>query len=115
MALTTVRPQGMGFNTGRRNLIINGAMQVAQRGTSGNDCRILHNRAFDVTLIAHRLHNGLDGTISLFTKLRMEQWINKVVKSSMHNAADTSLSTNNAGNGTALIEAQNVSIRQWNI
>ena len=33
MALTTVRPQGMGFVTGRRNLIINGAMQVAQRGT----------------------------------------------------------------------------------
>ena len=32
MALTTVRPQGMGFNTGRRNLIINGAMQVHQRG-----------------------------------------------------------------------------------
>jgi len=34
MALTTVRPEGMGFNTGRRNLVINGAMQVAQRGTS---------------------------------------------------------------------------------
>ena len=34
MALTTVRPQGMGFNTGRRNLIINGAMRVSQRGTS---------------------------------------------------------------------------------
>jgi len=34
MALTTVRPDGVGFNTGRRNLIINGAMQVAQRGTS---------------------------------------------------------------------------------
>ena len=34
MALTTVRPEGMGFNTGRRNLIINGAMQVSQRGTS---------------------------------------------------------------------------------
>jgi len=34
MALTTVRPQGMGFNTGRRNMVINGAMQVAQRGTS---------------------------------------------------------------------------------
>ena len=33
MALTTVRPQGMGFVTGRKNLIINGAMQVAQRGT----------------------------------------------------------------------------------
>jgi hypothetical protein len=37
MALTTVRPQGMGFNTGRRNLIINGAMQVSQRGTSFTD------------------------------------------------------------------------------
>jgi hypothetical protein len=34
MALTTVRPQGMGFVTGRRNLVINGAMQVAQRSTS---------------------------------------------------------------------------------
>jgi len=32
MALTTVRPQGMGFNTGRRNMVINGAMQIAQRG-----------------------------------------------------------------------------------
>ena len=31
MALTTVRPQGMGFNTGRRNMVINGAMQVDQR------------------------------------------------------------------------------------
>ena len=37
MALTTVRPQGMGFNTGRRNMVINGAMQVAQRGTDFND------------------------------------------------------------------------------
>jgi len=34
MALTTVRPQGMGFNTGRRNLVKNGAMLVSQRGTS---------------------------------------------------------------------------------
>jgi len=32
MALTTVRPEGLGFVNGRRNLIINGAMQVAQRG-----------------------------------------------------------------------------------
>jgi len=34
MALTTVRPQGMGFVTGRRNLIINGAMLVDQRNTT---------------------------------------------------------------------------------
>ena len=37
MALTTVRPQGMGFVPGRRNMVINGAMQVAQRGTDFND------------------------------------------------------------------------------
>ena len=36
MALTTVRPQGMGFVPGRRNMVINGAMQVAQRGTSSS-------------------------------------------------------------------------------
>lgn len=34
MALTKVRPEGLGFVNGRRNLIINGAMQVAQRGNS---------------------------------------------------------------------------------
>ena len=34
MALTTVRPDGVGFDTGRRNMLINGAMQVAQRGTT---------------------------------------------------------------------------------
>ena len=34
MALTQVRPEGLGFVNGRRNLIINGAMQVAQWGTS---------------------------------------------------------------------------------
>ena len=34
MALTKVRPEGLGFVNGRRNLIINGAMQVTQRRTS---------------------------------------------------------------------------------
>jgi len=34
MALTKLRPAGQGFVNGPRNLIINGAMQVAQRGTS---------------------------------------------------------------------------------
>ena len=33
MALTQVRPEGLGFVNGRRNLIINGAMQVSQRAT----------------------------------------------------------------------------------
>ena len=34
MALTQVRPEGLGFVNGERNLIINGAMQVSQKGTS---------------------------------------------------------------------------------
>ena len=34
MALTKLRPAGQGFVNGPRNLIINGAMQLAQRGTS---------------------------------------------------------------------------------
>ena len=34
MPLTKVRNQGLSFTSGVRNLIINGAMQVAQRGTS---------------------------------------------------------------------------------
>ena len=46
MALTTVRPQGMGFNTGRRNMVINGAMQVAQRDTSSTG---LHTSGYYTT------------------------------------------------------------------
>ena len=34
MALTKVSPGGINFNTGHRNLVINGAMKVAQRATS---------------------------------------------------------------------------------
>ena len=34
MALTKLRPAGLGFVNGNRNTIINGAMNVAQRGTS---------------------------------------------------------------------------------
>ena len=37
MPLTKVRNQGLSFTSGVRNLIINGAMQVAQRGTDFND------------------------------------------------------------------------------
>ena len=48
MALTTVRPEGMGFDTGRRNLVHNGAMQVSQRGTS-------FSYAHDGTTNAHNL------------------------------------------------------------
>ena len=70
MALTTVRPQGMGFNTGRRNLIINGAMQVAQRGTSKS---LVHDGTisdFSPDRFQFQLNNTLDeleGTLAQVT------------------------------------------------
>ena len=60
MALTTVRPQGMGFNTGRRNLIINGAMRVYQRGSTTT---YQNNGGYDVDRFSYRR----DGTISTTT------------------------------------------------
>ena len=61
MALTTVRPQGMGFNTGRRNLIINGAMQVAQRGTSATSVSTEGYKCVD------RMRWTMDTTSAVFT------------------------------------------------
>ena len=60
MALTTVRPQGMGFNTGRRNLVINGAMRVYQRGTTST---YQNSGGYDVDRFSYRR----DGTISTTT------------------------------------------------
>jgi hypothetical protein len=61
MALTTVRPQGMGFVTGRRNLIINGAMQVAQRGTSATSVSSEGYKCVD------RMRWTMDSTSAVFT------------------------------------------------
>ena len=65
MALTTVRPQGMGFVTGRRNLVINGAMQVAQRGTSTTGLGTSHNTYH--TVDRFKLLTGSDATAGRFT------------------------------------------------
>jgi hypothetical protein len=59
MALTQVRPEGLGFVNGRRNLIINGAMQVAQRGTS-------FSSAANNTYVVDRFRvkrNGMDNLV----------------------------------------------------
>jgi hypothetical protein len=61
MALTTVRPQGMGFNTGRRNMVINGAMQVAQRGTSATSVSNEGYKCVD------RMRWTMDSTSARFT------------------------------------------------
>lgn len=65
MALTTVRPQGMGFVTGRRNLVINGAMQVAQRGTSTTGLGISHD-SYN-TVDRYKLLTGGTATAGRFT------------------------------------------------
>lgn len=62
MALTTVRPEGMGFNTGRRNLVINGAMQIAQRGTSSTG--FVASSAY-LTVDRFKLENGSSGTFTV--------------------------------------------------
>ena len=65
MALTTVRPQGMGFVTGRRNIVINGAMQVAQRGTSTTGLGTSHDTYH--TVDRFKLLTGSDATAGRFT------------------------------------------------
>jgi hypothetical protein len=89
MALTTVRPQGMGFNTGRRNLIINGAMQVNQRGdstgvTSGN----YHGPD------RYRWHSAHDDTVSISQDTSAPDGFVNSYKVAV-TVADTSLSSGN--------------------
>jgi len=89
MALTTVRPQGMGFVTGRRNLIINGAMQVNQRGdstgvTSGN----YHGPD------RYRWHSSHDDTVSISQDTSAPDGFVNSYKVAV-TAADTSLSSGN--------------------
>ena len=61
MALTQVRPEGLGFVNGRRNLIINGAMQVAQRGV---DINAVSNGGFCTDRFKFAINN-LDNLVSL--------------------------------------------------
>ena len=89
MALTTVRPEGMGFNTGRRNLIINGAMQVNQRGdstgvTSGN----YHGPD------RYRWHSAHDDTVSISQDTSAPDGFVNSYKVAV-TVADTSLSSGN--------------------
>jgi len=65
MALTKLRPAGQGFVNGNRNLFINGAMQMAQHGTSkamahdGNTSVYVVDR---FTMAFGGTHEQLDGT-----------------------------------------------------
>ena len=102
MALTTVRPEGMGFNTGRRNLVINGAMQVAQRGTSVSYAHGWHDQSL-MTVYTHQQHWFI--AITLLTT--RWQWFCKYWKD--NNTAESAVAADERTAGSVrLIEGQNL-------
>ena len=66
MALIKTNARGQSSNLGRRNLIINGAMQVAQRGTSAT---VGPNGTGEGYTVVDRIRNSLNGSVvSTFTQ-----------------------------------------------
>ena len=109
MALTTVRPQGMGFNTGRRNLIINGAMQVAQRGTSATVSDQSNEGYSTLDRWRTNFNNGLGGAISFSQSTDAPSGFANSLKVQC-STTDTSLSTNEYLSIHQRIEAQNLQL-----
>ena len=105
MALTTVRPQGMGFVTGRRNLIINGAMQVAQRGTSGTIAA--NGGAAYKSIDRWQLSNALDVTTTIAQSSTSPDGFTNSLKITVGGADDVS-GTGDAFQVQQHIEAQNL-------
>ena len=115
MALTTVRPQGMGFVTGRRNLIINGAMQVAQRGTSASVSNDSNEGYQTLDRWYFQYGNDAGGTVTVSQDSTVpsgEGFANsyKVDVTS----ADTSLASNHNVYIGQTIESQNMANSGWN-
>ena len=104
MALTTVRPQGMGFVTGRRNLIINGAMQVAQRGTAATT--VSGAGVYD-TIDRLKLWESTDGAYTSEQSTEAPDEFSNSVKLAV-TTADTSLAATQYACIAQVIEAQNV-------
>ena len=109
MALTTVRPEGMGFNTGRRNLIINGAMQVAQRGTSATVSDQSNEGYSTLDRWRTNFNNALGGAISFSQSTDAPSGFANSLKVQC-STADTSLSTNEYLSIHQRIEAQNLQL-----
>ena len=109
MALTTVRPQGMGFVTGRKNLIINGAMQVAQRGTSATVSDQSNEGHSTLDRWRTNFNNGLGGAISFSQSTDAPSGFANSLKFQC-STTDTSLSTNEYLSIHQRIEAQNLQL-----
>ena len=64
MALTQVRPEGLGFVNGRRNLIINGAMTVDQRSSGSAQTGISDTSKFGVDRFQVRVDGSGSGRLT---------------------------------------------------
>ena len=104
MALTTVRPQGMGFVTGRRNLIINGAMQVSQRATAATDTA---GESVYRTLDRLVLWEATDGAFTSEQSTEAPDGFSNSVKLAC-TTADTSLAATQYAAFGQIVEAQNL-------
>lgn len=109
MALTTVRPEGMGFNTGRRNLIINGAMQIAQRGTSNTTSAVYLIDRFKTDFSGGALTNEQVSLTSSDTPY--SYGFRKAQKFSNTTAGSTA--TTDYRRMTHVVEAQNIASSGW--
>ena len=103
MPLTKVRNQGLSFTSGIRNLIINGAMQVAQRGTSavaagaGTYPSIDRFKAWESTDGAYTVEQSTTAPAGFTTSLKAQV-----------TTADASLAGNQYAQISQQIEAQNL-------
>ena len=115
MALTTVRPEGMGFNTGRRNLVINGAMQVAQRGTSASVSNDSNEGYQTLDRFKFDYGNNAGGvaTISQDTTVPSGYGFSNSYKVDV-TTADTSLDSTHQIFFRTILEAQDIRNSGWN-
>ena len=116
MALTTVRPQGMGFNTGRRNLVINGAMRVAQRSSGTVSVADSSNEGYQ-TLDRFGLYYGNSAggvvDVSQSTDVPSGYGFTNSYKADV-TTADTSISSTHMIFISHSVEAQDVANSGWN-
>ena len=103
MALTQVRPEGLGFVNGRRNLIINGAMQVAQRGTSAVAAGNPNYPSVD----RYVAWEGTDGAYTVEQSTDAPTGFTKSLKAQV-TTADTSLAAGQYAQLVQRIEAQDL-------
>ena len=105
MPLTKVRNQGLSFTSGVRNLIINGAMKVAQRGASA----VAAGAGTYPSIDRLKCYESTDGAFTLeqSTTVPSGQGFSNSAKFVV-TTADTSLAAGQYAQATQVIEAQNL-------